>query len=223
MDCGCPLLADGVEKVLCARRTSARFIEFIVENAAAITVFGVVTGSLLLIAYFFSKIGTRKPEAASAPPVLPRSATPRAPGPTTPRVEARDHFGFRQAPAAGRAAGSGRWVEPKETVTVQGIPISGGLFYLGASIAAEDQEIDKYVINPKLPARSSSPDVTGTSMPYWPSYADIPPAARRAPSAAASRDQRRAPTSKRDRLDRGPRSMRDPAIAERPGPFPGGF
>src|SRR5882757_5682284 len=71
---------------------------FIVENAAVITVFGVVTGSLLLLAYFFSKIGTRKPVAASAPPVSPRSAMPRAPGPATPQIEARDHFGSRQAP-----------------------------------------------------------------------------------------------------------------------------
>jgi hypothetical protein len=80
--------------------------QFILENAAAITVFGVVTGSLLLLAYFFSKIGTRKTVAASAPPALPRSAARLAPGPTTPRVEARDHFGFRQAPTAGPAAGS---------------------------------------------------------------------------------------------------------------------
>jgi hypothetical protein len=50
-------------------------------------------------------------------------------------------------------------------VTVQGIPISGGLFYVDVSIVVEDHEIDKYVINPKLAARSSSPDVTGTSMP----------------------------------------------------------
>src|ERR1700738_259207 len=76
---------------------------FIVENAAAIAVFCVVAGSLLLLAYFFSKIGSRSAVAASAPPTLPRSAPPRAPGPATPRVEARDHFGFRQAPAAGPA------------------------------------------------------------------------------------------------------------------------
>ena len=154
--------------------------QFIVENAAAIAVFGVVAGSLLLLAYFFSKIGRRKTAVASAPPALPRSATRLAPGPTTPQVEARDHFGFRQAPTAGPARGAARWVEPKESVTVQGIPISGGLFYVGVSIVVEDHEIDKYVINPKLAARSSSPDVTGTSMPYWPSYAEITPAARRA-------------------------------------------
>jgi hypothetical protein len=154
--------------------------QFIVENAAAIAVFGVVAGSLLLLAYFFSKIGRLKTAVASAPPALPRSATRLAPGPTTPQVEARDHFGFRQAPTAGPARGAARWVEPKESVTVQGIPISGGLFYVGVSIVVEDHEIDKYVINPKLAARSSSPDVTGTSMPYWPSYAEITPAARRA-------------------------------------------
>jgi hypothetical protein len=59
---------------------------FIVENAAAITVFFVVTGSLLLLAYFFSKIGARKTAAASIPPALPRSATRLASAPTTPRV-----------------------------------------------------------------------------------------------------------------------------------------
>jgi tellurite resistance protein len=153
---------------------------FVVENAAAITVFCVVAGSLLLLAYLFSKIGSRKPVAASAPTALPRSATPRAPGPATPRVETRDNFAFRQAPTARPAGGSARWVEPRESVTIQGIPISGGLFYLGVSIVAEDHETDKCVINPNLAARSSSPDVTGASMSYWPSYAEISPAARRA-------------------------------------------
>lgn len=152
---------------------------FLVENAAVITVFCVVTGSLLLLAYFFSKIGTRKGVAASAPPIG-RTAQKLAPEPAMPRMKARAQFGFRSTQAGRSGGGAARWIEPKDTITVQGVSITCGLFYLGASVIVEDYPIDKYVINPKLTARSSSPDISGTSMPYWPSYAEITPAARKA-------------------------------------------
>lgn len=152
---------------------------FIVENAAALTVFCVVTGSLLLFAYFFSKIGRRKDVAANAPPTR-RTAEKLTSEPEILRVRARAQFGFRSTRTDGSGGGVARWIEPKDSVTVQGISISCGLFYLGASVVVGDYPIDKYAINPKLTARSSSPDISGTSMPYWPSYAEITPAARKA-------------------------------------------
>ncbi|UPJ72022.1 hypothetical protein [Bradyrhizobium sp. 187] len=49
-------------------------------------------------------------------------------------------------------------MSPGESVTVQGITIAAGRFYLGQALLSEDQEIDGYVVNPKLSARMSRPD-----------------------------------------------------------------
>ena len=53
------------------------------------------------------------------------------------------------------------------------------MFYYGGWIPVTGGGTRQYAINPKLPA-SASADVEGGSMPYWPSYAEISPAARRA-------------------------------------------
>ncbi|MET1045673.1 MAG: TerB N-terminal domain-containing protein [Hyphomicrobium sp.] len=76
--------------------------------------------------------------------------------------------------------GSARWIASSETVSIQGVQIAGGHFYLGAALSFEAGQIDKYVVNPDLSAKSSRPDIEGRSMPYWPSYAEVPPASRRA-------------------------------------------
>ncbi len=57
--------------------------------------------------------------------------------------------------------------------------LSGGMFYYGGWLPLEGSATRQYAVNPKLPA-SGSADVEGRSMPYWPSYADISPGARRA-------------------------------------------
>lgn len=63
---------------------------------------------------------------------------------------------------------------------IQGVRVAGGNFYLGTHLVFDGHEIDGYAVNPELSARSEVPDVDGSSMPYWPSYAQITPAARRA-------------------------------------------
>ncbi|WP_409192019.1 TerB N-terminal domain-containing protein [Bradyrhizobium sp. RDM4] len=64
---------------------------------------------------------------------------------------------------------------------MQGAQISGGLFYLGDFLQLPDgRASDQYAINPKLSASAARPDIEGASMPYWPSYAGLTPAARRA-------------------------------------------
>ncbi|ABD07245.1 conserved hypothetical protein [Rhodopseudomonas palustris HaA2] len=73
-----------------------------------------------------------------------------------------------------------RWIGAGDTTEVRGAKIRAGLFYLGSAVALRDgRSTDQYVVNPKLPV-AAPPDVSGSSMPYWPSYADIPPRARRA-------------------------------------------
>ncbi|WP_244525146.1 MULTISPECIES: TerB N-terminal domain-containing protein [Bradyrhizobium] len=57
--------------------------------------------------------------------------------------------------------------------------LSGGMFYYGDWLPVADGGTRQYAINPRLPA-SGAADVEGRTMPYWPSYAEISPAARRA-------------------------------------------
>jgi len=87
--------------------------------------------------------------------------------------------GFRSGSSSLRPDDA-RWVGPGDTKEVRGAKIRDGLFYLGSAVALRDgSSTDQYIVNPKLPV-AVPPDVSGSSMPYWPSYADIQPRARRA-------------------------------------------
>jgi tellurite resistance protein len=149
---------------------------FIVENLAAITGFGTVVGLLLILWYLFSKLEGQKSSVAERPLATqqPQIQLLSQRGYVEPLVQ----FGSR-ARSAG-TSGQTRWVAPTETIIVQGVSVAGGMFYLGTALSFEGREIDEYVVNPELSAKSSRPDVEGTSMPYWPSYAEVAPAARRA-------------------------------------------
>jgi len=79
-----------------------------------------------------------------------------------------------------RRSPNARWVDLGESIKIQKIEISSGLFYLGEALRMPDGRIvDQYSINPQLPV-SNQADIAGSSMPYWPSYASITPGARRA-------------------------------------------
>ncbi len=148
----------------------AAIYRFVVENAAAIAAFAAVAGGIVVLAYLFSRIRSRRTispdsaelsqlaiptrdvsRASSAPPLSARSRTPSA-----------------------------RWVDASERVKFGAIEISGGMFYLGDWIPVADGTTSRYAISPRLPYTAQRPDIEGSSMPYWPSYAEITPAARRA-------------------------------------------
>lgn len=79
-----------------------------------------------------------------------------------------------------RSISFARWVPAQETVKIQGSTINGGMLYLGEAVSlTPEQYTTQYAINPKLSV-SKEADVLGTSMPYWPSYSNISPQARRA-------------------------------------------
>src|SRR6185312_11700110 len=65
--------------------------------------------------------------------------------------------------------------------TVQGFRIDKGLIYVGQSLPrpGSEHQDDRCLINPSLPVSKNEEDPDGQSMPYWPSYAEITPAARR--------------------------------------------
>lgn len=82
-------------------------------------------------------------------------------------------------PRSGRGT-PGRWVSPGEVVTVGGIHIATGMFYLGGQLSASNHGgTENCLIDPSAKVASSGTDVPGHSMPYWPSYSSIQPVARR--------------------------------------------
>lgn len=71
-----------------------------------------------------------------------------------------------------------RWIEPGNTATVAGRTI-GGMIYLGPGPRRESwgQEGNGF-IDPGLAVAKIGSDISGESMPYWPSYSAINPQAR---------------------------------------------
>ena len=71
-----------------------------------------------------------------------------------------------------------RWFAAGQPVKVGELTISGGLIYFGTPGRQRDlQRSSAHIIDPSLAARGGA-DRDGSSMPYWPHYAEITPAAR---------------------------------------------
>ncbi|WP_162901357.1 TerB N-terminal domain-containing protein [Breoghania sp. L-A4] len=78
---------------------------------------------------------------------------------------------------AGRAVA--RWIVPGQLVVIAGIRITDGNFYLGSLLGAPDHSgPDKALVNPHLTVGNDT-DHSGDTMPYWPSYSEVHPNARR--------------------------------------------
>ena len=72
------------------------------------------------------------------------------------------------------------WRPKGETVIVQGVRIDGGMIYVGQRNRPGDSDRPQNaLINPSLPVSGTARDPGGASMPYWPSYSEIEPRARR--------------------------------------------
>lgn len=149
--------------------------EFIQNNWAVIKAIGIVGGVLVFMTFLFSKLSGSKQSsdlASVRPDRLPMVEVPAS------RIEAASR-GSLPHPLKWKRSSS-HWVGPSEAVAVQGVPISGGLFYLGTALPLNGGTTNQYVVNPDLSARSAAPDVKGSTVPYWPSYAEFQPSARRA-------------------------------------------
>ncbi len=79
-------------------------------------------------------------------------------------------------------AGPQAWVPPGQAVTVRGRVLPRGMLYVGSGV----QGVSSYgpteaaLIDPELRTDDRSPDVHGSEMGYWPSYAEISPRSRAA-------------------------------------------
>lgn len=80
-----------------------------------------------------------------------------------------------------RRRSDARWVPQGQPVTVAGTVIQSGLIYLGSQLTSQvSGSNENCLINPSLAVDPPPGDPAGASMPYWPSYERISPAARRA-------------------------------------------
>lgn len=138
---------------------------FVLEHAAAIGVIAFICG-LVLIPYLISRARSGRPNSL---------ASGRSPSPNT---GIRNRSPPAPAASVGRSPPA-RWVRAGEPVKFGNAELSGGMFYYGDWVSVAGGGTRQYAINPRLPASGSS-DIEGRSMPYWPSYADISPGARRA-------------------------------------------
>jgi tellurite resistance protein len=148
--------------------------KFMVEHSTEIMGFILIGGVIAFVGFVIFRRGANAPNTGGAGAIAPRSASiklqPAAA--TAGRV-------VRNVKASSRR--NAKWIGLGEAVSIQGTVIASGLYYLGDALSIGDGRMtDQYVINPKLPIRSPQSDVDGSSMPYWPSYAGITPAARRA-------------------------------------------
>jgi uncharacterized tellurite resistance protein B-like protein len=73
-----------------------------------------------------------------------------------------------------------RWVPPRETVEVAGLPLPGGMLYVGTALKTRYGEAEPALINPGLSIARHTVDVSLRLTDYWASYATISPEARRA-------------------------------------------
>lgn len=75
-----------------------------------------------------------------------------------------------------------RWTAPGEACRIYDFDLSGGLIYVGTTPRSGSYGLDRqsaHVIDPNAKIDAARADASGQSMPYWPSYAEITPQARR--------------------------------------------
>jgi TerB N-terminal domain/TerB-C domain len=75
----------------------------------------------------------------------------------------------------------GVWVPPGQLSHVGERSLPGGAFYIGTALSAVDRYgSEPSLVNTSLPTDFTRPDWKGSTLNYWPSYADMSPAERAA-------------------------------------------
>lgn len=83
----------------------------------------------------------------------------------------------RQAPVAPQSVPA--WIPLGETVAVGPVSVGGGLCYVGSARRTSQWGSEKSLIDPTQPIGGWAEDEQGDTLPYWPSYRDLSPGARR--------------------------------------------
>lgn len=122
-----------------------------------------------LLVWLFSgrKAGDSRPSSSQQQQPITLLDTP-PPLPKRPRTRA--------------SAAPPRWIEAGETCRIHDFDLSAGLIYVGSAPRSNSYGPDRqfaHVIDPGIRIDAARADASGQSMPYWPSYAEINPQARR--------------------------------------------
>lgn len=128
---------------------------------------------------------TGAPASAAAPPPLSGTALSPAPLPVAGQPLERQRMARTEPPLLPTAARAnpvpppqGGWVPAGGALRIQGRDI-GGMVYLGPPPRNHPAALsDHGWIAPSLPVASDGGDPAGDGLPYWPTYAEIPPRSR---------------------------------------------
>ena len=120
-----------------------------------------------------SMFGKRRSEAASPEPLDEPAFT------ITALVDQLEPVIRRRPEGRGKRSGSARWVPPGEVVEIQGLTVTGGLFYVGEKLGSDAWRQENCLINPELPVAKAG-RASAAGLTYWCRYEGISPAARRA-------------------------------------------
>ncbi len=131
-----------------------------------ILAFGVIAFLIWLV--IKGRHATSRPPSQNAQRARTRATTP---------ISTRDAF-VKGSPSVNA---DDCWVPPGREATVAGYAIHGGMLYVGQGLSSiTGLRVEPALIDPSLPVKRSSPDRTGASMTYWPSYSSISPECRAA-------------------------------------------
>lgn len=116
------------------------------------------------------------PLSLASSSVLPEFPAASLPQEAKSRNAAPAAFRIPRPPAAFAQA---RWIGPSESVVVAETTLPGGMLYVGVPLPSANGAVEPSLINPRSNVAKTG-DFTIGEMGYWPSYADISAASRRA-------------------------------------------
>ena len=145
-------------------------------------IIGGIIAAIALIAFAMSRSSKPTPVDLQAASRVRQAPPPRDSGPSERTVSVRITSGTAyKIPAPSSSDFSrAKWLLPGEPFELSGLSIRGGLVYVGLNLKAESGRQDPALINPNLKVSRDRADVTVRRMPYWPSYSDVDPIARKA-------------------------------------------
>lgn len=138
-----------------------------------------VIASLSFIGYVLSKISK---SGNTVTPVATLSATPLPvpdDGICVHEPESRNRPSGYRIPPAPNEDGAGKWIPASHPAEVAGVRIPGGMVYVGSFLKAPSGADEPCLIDPDKSVAARG-DFTVKQTPYWPSYSQITPSARRA-------------------------------------------
>lgn len=109
-----------------------------------------------------------------------RRGAPKTSSRVEPKVVEREWSGSASRSRRTTNAAPARWVRPGEAIEIGGIKVASGMIYVGGTLPTKHGGVENCLIDPGLRLSPREADRSGSSMPYWPSYSEIQPKARRA-------------------------------------------